>query len=108
MSRTIPGRYSEPKPCTDGGDTTGSLALTPRPDGCARRADQTASSKLTLSRMLRATASRTRRDAGDAVDSGSVGGIVRDMDVAHEAYTDVLAAVPPTDPGAAAAPTEAR
>ena len=32
-------------------------------------------------------------------------GIVRDMDVAHEAYRDVLAAVPPTDPGAAAAPS---
>ena len=33
-----------------------------------------------------------------------VGGIVRDSNVAHEAYMDVLAAVPPTGPGAAAAP----
>jgi hypothetical protein len=30
------------------------------------------------------------------VGSVPVGGIVRDMDVAHEAYMDVLAAVPPT------------
>ncbi len=89
MPRTIPGMNPEPKPCKPRGSVPGFAALTLQP---------------TAGRDS-ALASRTRRDAGDAVDSGSVGGIVRDMDVAHEAYRDVLAAVPPTDPGAAAAPS---
>jgi len=48
MSRTIPGRHSEPKPCAVGGVATGFAALTPRLDGRTRRTDQPADIEVTL------------------------------------------------------------